>query len=148
MLKYLLKRDFIADNIDLDNCEEIEEEKQTVPDKEATVTILECPFCDKTSYSSPGLKCNITKMNKNKTVFDVNKKEKVSIKNDEKEEVSIENDEKLLDASMVTLDEGESVTINLEENEYEMGVVNSPEKSYTHNCKSFDFKSEALHCRT
>ena len=119
-----LVRDFLADNIDLDNCEE----KEIVSEKEDTLVSFKCPFCDKTSFSSPGLKCHITKMHKDKTAYgskDIAK-------------VSVDSTEELLDESMSSLNEGDSGKISLEESEH-----SSPGKLYTHKCKNCEYKSEA-----
>ena len=93
-----LIRDFVAENIDLETKEDNKDEKQEEKVKEKAFDVFECPYCDKTSYSSPGLKCHITKMHK-----DVDKGE---------EEPMNKSSATVLDMSMKSIDDDE---VTLEE---------------------------------
>ena len=62
-----LVRDFLVDNIDLDS---FEDEAMGSSPEDDSPYVFKCPFCDKTWYSSPGLKCHITKKHKDKKVDD------------------------------------------------------------------------------
>ena len=126
-----LIRDFLADNIDLNDSEEslTDSEAESLPPP----VVFKCPFCDKTSYSSPGLKCHVTKMHKGKTL------------NENKPNEEVVNDimEQLLDDSMITLEDRESKKVTLEES---IGVIDeqrSPSKMYRHECKNCEYVSEA-----
>ena len=130
VLKPLI-RDFIAENIEFDENEEETEETEKPNDTVKKPEVLECPFCDKTSYSSPGLKCHITKMHK-----DIEKDKELK-QNEVKAENSDEKIENLLDDSVKTL-------VTLEEVSSDMIVDDtSSVKMYSQECKNCDFKTKA-----
>ena len=133
VVKPLIK-DFIAENIDLEVTEDEKVEKDDGLKIEKKPDVLKCPYCDKTSYSSPGLKCHITKMHKDvKEVGESKLKEGVD-----------DNIEKLLDESIKTIhDKEDEGKITLDDSS-DMFVDDSPSvKKYSQECKNCDFKSEA-----
>ena len=132
VVKPLIK-DFIAENIDLEETEDEKVEKEG-PNPEKKPDVLKCPYCDKTSYSSPGLKCHITKMHKDvKQVTESKQKEVID-----------DNIEKLLDDSTKSLhDDGDDSKITIEDSSDKIVEDTSSVKKYSQVCKDCDFKSEA-----
>ena len=116
------------------------------------VKLVKCPFCEKTSYSAPGLKCHITKKHKlikMTTASKIDKKRKAARKEDNIETENAHIYEQankivdlLLDEVVDLTNDGEEFIEEIEERKLDE-TCESYEKRYFNKCDKCDFVADA-----
>ena len=134
---------------------DIQSADKAVSVKKKKVSFVECPFCDKTSHSGPGLKGHITKMHKSKTMTPSDKiQEEIKVQTEENFRANLdhisEEAKKVVD---LLVDEMVDITSKNKHNDVEIEEVTLDEtcgdvddealKKYYNKCDKCEYTADA-----